>query len=82
MGMALGIDSIRRLDGLGTESRLDVLIVGAGPAGFSASLAAKEHGLRFATIEQDSLGGTVAHAGDKIALTVGSLDVRVLILEK
>jgi thioredoxin reductase/NAD-dependent dihydropyrimidine dehydrogenase PreA subunit len=55
------IDSIRRLDGLGRDSRLDVVIVGAGPAGFSASLAAKQHGLRFVTIEQDSLGGTVAH---------------------
>ena len=39
----------------------DLLIVGAGPAGFSASLAALERGLRFATIEQDTLGGTVAH---------------------
>ena len=40
---------------------LDVVIVGAGPAGLSASLAAKQKGLRHATIEQDSLGGTVAH---------------------
>lgn len=39
---------------------LDVLIVGSGPAGISASLGAMEKGLRFATIEQDSLGGTVA----------------------
>jgi len=38
-----------------------VVIVGAGPAGLSASLAAKQNGLRHATIEQDSLGGTVAH---------------------
>ncbi len=38
---------------------LDVIIVGAGPAGISASLAAKKHGLRSVTIEQDSLGGTV-----------------------
>jgi thioredoxin reductase len=37
------------------------VIVGAGPAGLSASLAAMEKKLRFATIEQDSLGGTVAH---------------------
>ena len=37
------------------------LIVGAGPAGIAASLAAKERGLRFATLEQESLGGTVAH---------------------
>jgi thioredoxin reductase len=38
-----------------------VIIVGAGPAGFSASLAAIQHKLRFLTIEQDSFGGTVAH---------------------
>jgi thioredoxin reductase (NADPH) len=40
---------------------LDVLIVGAGPAGFAASLSAMENKLSFATIEQDTLGGTVAH---------------------
>ncbi|HEX6890741.1 MAG TPA: NAD(P)-binding domain-containing protein [Chryseolinea sp.] len=38
---------------------LDVVIVGAGPAGISASLAAKEHGLASITLEQNSLGGTV-----------------------
>ncbi len=40
---------------------LDVVIVGAGPAGFSASLAALQDGLKYAAIEQDSLGGAVAH---------------------
>jgi thioredoxin reductase/NAD-dependent dihydropyrimidine dehydrogenase PreA subunit len=40
---------------------LDILIIGAGPAGFSASLAAMEKELQFVTIEQESLGGTVAH---------------------
>ncbi len=40
---------------------LDVFIVGAGPAGFSASLAAMEKGLRYTTIEQETFGGTVAH---------------------
>lgn len=44
-----------------SSDRLDVVIVGAGPAGIAASLAAKERGLRFATLEQESLGGTVAH---------------------
>ena len=38
---------------------LDLLIVGAGPAGFAASLTALSQGLKFATIEQDSLGGCV-----------------------
>jgi thioredoxin reductase/NAD-dependent dihydropyrimidine dehydrogenase PreA subunit len=55
------MDSILKLDGLGARDRYDVVIVGAGPAGFAASLAAMKEGLRFLTIEQDSLGGTVAH---------------------
>ncbi len=38
----------------------DVVIIGAGPSGIAASLAAKQHKLSFVTIEQDSLGGTVA----------------------
>jgi thioredoxin reductase/ferredoxin len=38
---------------------LDVLIVGAGPAGLAASLAAQKLGLNYQTVEQDSLGGAV-----------------------
>lgn len=55
--------SIAALDGIGSGSgeRLDAVIIGAGPAGIAASLAAMQHGLRFVTVEQDSLGGTVAH---------------------
>lgn len=41
------------------ENVLDVIIIGAGPAGISASLAAKKYGLSSVTLEQDSLGGTV-----------------------
>jgi len=37
----------------------DLLIIGAGPAGISASLAAQKHGLKSMTFEQDTLGGTV-----------------------
>ncbi|MEL0585401.1 MAG: NAD(P)-binding domain-containing protein [Candidatus Thiodiazotropha sp. (ex. Lucinoma kazani)] len=38
---------------------LDILIVGAGPAGFCASLRAMEKKLNYKTVEQESLGGTV-----------------------
>jgi thioredoxin reductase/NAD-dependent dihydropyrimidine dehydrogenase PreA subunit len=38
---------------------LDLVIVGAGPAGFSASLTALSKRMNFATVEQDSLGGAV-----------------------
>jgi thioredoxin reductase/NAD-dependent dihydropyrimidine dehydrogenase PreA subunit len=37
----------------------DLLIIGAGPAGISASLTARKNNLKFLTLEQDSLGGTV-----------------------
>jgi len=37
----------------------DLVIIGAGPAGISASLTAKKHNLKFLTLEQDTLGGTV-----------------------
>ena len=40
---------------------LDLLIVGAGPAGISAALGAMEQKLKFRIVEQDTLGGTVAH---------------------
>jgi thioredoxin reductase/ferredoxin len=43
----------------GGKDAVDLLIVGAGPAGFAASLAALQKKLRFVTVEQDSLGGAV-----------------------
>ncbi len=53
------MENIAKLKGIGKGDRLDVVIVGAGPAGFSASLTAMEKKLRFVTLEQDSLGGAV-----------------------
>jgi len=41
------------------EAKYDVIIVGAGPAGISATLTAANNNMRFLTLEQDSLGGTV-----------------------
>ena len=41
------------------NATFDLVIVGAGPAGISASLTAKKHHLKFVTLEQDTLGGTV-----------------------
>jgi thioredoxin reductase (NADPH) len=38
----------------------DLLIVGAGPSGISASLRAAEHKLNYITLERDEIGGAVA----------------------
>ena len=54
----------------GRDGQLDVVIVGAGPAGFSASLAALEKKLKFVTVEQESLGGCVfQYPRGKIVMT-------------
>ncbi len=45
--------------GLRRAGALDVLIVGAGPAGLAASLAATKIGLTYETLEQEALGGAV-----------------------
>lgn len=55
------MDSIRKTVKSGHSNDLDVVIVGAGPAGIASTLSAKETKMKYVTIEQDSLGGTVAH---------------------
>ncbi len=41
------------------DASYDLIIVGAGPAGISASLTAKKNQLNFLTVDQDTLGGAV-----------------------
>jgi thioredoxin reductase (NADPH) len=65
-------------------NRLDLLIVGAGPAGFAASLTAKSKRMRVITLEQESLGGSVfQYPRGKLVMTapadvplVGKIDLR------
>jgi thioredoxin reductase (NADPH) len=48
----------------------DVLVIGAGPAGISASLRAIEKKLNYLTIERDEVGGTVAkYPRQKLVMT-------------
>lgn len=48
----------------------DILIIGAGPAGISASLRAIEHKLNYLTLERDEVGGTVAkYPRQKLVMT-------------
>ena len=83
------MDALRRRSA--GQAELDVLIVGAGPAGLSAGLSAIEHKLRYVLIEQeDSLGGSVYHyPRNKIAMTapvklalVGSVQMGEIAKEK
>jgi thioredoxin reductase (NADPH) len=64
--------------------RLDLVIVGAGPAGFAASLTALSKRMRTVTVEQESLGGAVfQYPRGKLVMTapatvplVGKIDLR------
>lgn len=64
--------------------QLDVVIVGAGPAGFAASLTALSQKMRYVTLEQESLGGCVfQYPRGKLVMTaparlplVGKIDFR------
>jgi len=48
----------------------DILVVGAGPAGISASLRAIENKLNYITLERDEIGGTVAkYPRQKLVMT-------------
>jgi thioredoxin reductase (NADPH) len=53
------VENIARKIKRSSQTGYDLIIVGAGPAGISASLAAKKNNLKYLTIEQDNLGGTV-----------------------
>ncbi|WNO11448.1 NAD(P)-binding domain-containing protein [Teredinibacter sp. KSP-S5-2] len=44
-----------------SNTKYDLAIIGAGAAGLSASLAAKEKKINAITLEQDTVGGTIAH---------------------
>jgi thioredoxin reductase/Pyruvate/2-oxoacid:ferredoxin oxidoreductase delta subunit len=49
---------------------LDVIIVGAGPAGISASLRATENGITHLTLEREGVGGTVSkYPRQKLVMT-------------
>jgi thioredoxin reductase (NADPH) len=49
---------------------LDVVIVGAGPAGLAASLQAEQAGLQWLCIEQDDIGGTIlSYPRQKLVMT-------------
>jgi len=68
------IDTIKRrlahAHARATNGVYDVLIIGAGPAGISASLRAIEHKLTYITLERDEVGGTVAkYPRQKLVMT-------------
>jgi thioredoxin reductase (NADPH) len=66
--IATRISELRR--GKASGDVLDLLIVGAGPGGISASLRAMERKLNYLTVDEGEVGGTVAkYPRQKLVLT-------------
>lgn len=64
------VENIARSIKKNQNATYDLIVVGAGPAGISATLAAHEKKLKVLTLEQDSLGGTVfTYPRSKIVMT-------------
>jgi thioredoxin reductase (NADPH) len=64
------IDNIYKTIQANHGAEYDLIVIGAGPAGISASLQAKKLGIRCLTLEQDSIGGTVfSFPRQKIVMT-------------
>ncbi len=53
------VENIVKSEKKSHKAEYDLIVVGAGPAGISATLTAKKHHLSCLTLEQDTLGGTV-----------------------
>ena len=57
------------------KAQYDIIIVGAGPAGIAATLTAVRNGLKYLTLEQDSLGGTVFNFPRAKVIMTSTLDL-------
>lgn len=58
----------------GTAGDLDVIIVGAGPAGISAALALGAYGLKILIVEQEKFGGTITHYPRSKVVMTGAIE--------
>lgn len=59
----------------GTTDALDAVVVGAGPAGISATLALMEAGLKVLLLEAEQFGGTIMHYPRAKVVMTGALDI-------
>lgn len=83
-GIIKEMKSDDRAGSAAADPDLDLVIVGCGPSGLSASLTAQEAGLKFLNVEREDVGGTVRHyPRKKLVLTrpvkvpgYGKLNVR------
>ena len=61
----------------GREGALDALVVGAGPAGISATLRLMQAGLRVLLVDREGFGGTILHYPRAKVVMAGELELPV-----
>lgn len=59
----------------GTNDAFDVIVVGAGPAGISATLRAMQEGLRVLLVDREGFGGTILHYPRAKVVMTGALEL-------
>ncbi|MEZ4335314.1 MAG: NAD(P)-binding domain-containing protein [Sandaracinaceae bacterium] len=59
----------------GKADAVDVIVVGAGPAGIAATLALMEKGLRVQLLDREELGGTIRHYPRAKLVMTGTLEL-------
>jgi len=69
------IEGIAKEPRAGPADALDVVVVGAGPAGLSAALNCRHRKLKFVTVEREDIGGTVRYYPRKKVVMTAPLDV-------
>jgi thioredoxin reductase (NADPH) len=62
----------------GDANVYDALVVGAGPAGVSATLRLLEAGLRVALVDREGLGGTILHYPRAKVVMTGALELPII----
>jgi thioredoxin reductase (NADPH) len=68
-------DHIVSLKRRGSGDAYDAIVVGAGPAGISATLRLMEAGLRVLAVEREAFGGTIMHYPRAKLVMTGSLEL-------
>jgi len=68
------VDAIARSGRRGRDRDHDVLVIGAGPAGISATLTAMAHERRVLLVDQGEYGGTIRHYPRSKVVMTGTLD--------
>ena len=71
-------DHIATASRRGTADAYDAAVVGAGPAGISATLRLMEAGLRVLLLEREAFGGTIMHYPRAKVVMTGALDFALI----